>query len=259
MSGETNTTSVEPQTSLANGADTSAPADKPDDFLPEAKTEAEPSKEGKAEGGKSTEVAQEAEDDFLKAEANKDSAKDKADGQADVKPGSESAEAYQPFTLPEGFEGELDQTLVDKATPILRDLKLDQDGAQKLVSFFATEIVQQQQESMRATMQGLADGHQATLRTWEKELTSLPEYQGDGLKEAKVRVANVLSTLGSPELRTLLHSGRDGYGLIRNPAVFKFLDAIGSKLSQDSLVRDDAGAPVKGGQLRDADIMYGAN
>jgi hypothetical protein len=81
----------------------------------------------------------------------------------------------------------------------------------------------------------------------------MPEYKGKGFSEAKGRVANVLNQMGTPELKKLLDKD---YGLIRHPVVFKFLDTLSTKLSEDSLVRDDAGAPEKATPKRDAVVLY---
>lgn len=249
MSEKVETAAETPAAPLANGADTSvpetaAPAEADDDFLDDPKSEAKPEGEAKAE--KADAKPQGEDDDFLKAETDKDDAKDKADAQGDAKPAGES-EAYQPFTLPEGLV--LDETVLAEATPLLRKIGADQDGAQELVSFYAAKT----QEAIASYHEELAAKHVETLKSWETELKAMPEYKGAALSEAKARVATVLNQLGSPELRQLLTKD---YGVVRNPHVFKFLDAIGSKLSEDSLVRDDAGAPVKATPKRTADEMY---
>lgn len=237
------TAAANPSPAPAEGA---APAaDAAEEFLADApNSKAEPSTDGKADDAKPEEAK--ADPDFL-AETDDDDAEGKGDGQADPKQESEP-EAYQPFTLPEGLE--IDQTVLAEATPILRKAGVNQEGAQELVSFYAAKT----QEALTAYHQKLAEGHQETLRTWSNELRELPEYKGkDAFNQAKGRVAHVLNTLGTPELKTLLD--RD-FGLIRNKALFTFLDTVASKLSEDSLVRDDAGAPVKEPPKRAADVMY---
>lgn len=239
------TAAADPSPAPAEGA---APAaDDAEEFLADApNSKAEPSTEGKADDVKPEEKAKADDPDFL-AETDDDDAESEGDGQADPKQESEP-EAYQQFTLPEGVE--LDEATLTEVTPIFRELNLDQDGAQKLVSFYASKT----QDALTAYHQKLAEGHQETLRTWSNELRELPDYKGkDAFNQAKGRVAHVLNTLGSPELKTLLDKD---YGLIRNKAVFTFLDAVASKLSEDSLVRDDAGAPVKEPPKRAADVMY---
>lgn len=257
MSGENNTPASETPASAtpteaasnATPAAEAAPASEAEEFLPDpTKSEAKPSTEGKADDGKSESKPEGADKDFL-AETDDDDAADKADAPGDAK--EEGAEeAYQPFTLPEGMT--LDEGLLAEATPLFKKLGLNQDGAQELVSFYASKT----QDAVTAHHQSLAGQHQATLKTWETELKALPAYKGAGLQEAKVRVATALNALGSPEVRKLLGDGPQGYGLVRNPHIFQFLDAIGSKLSPDSLVREDAGSPVKTEPQRAADVMY---
>lgn len=254
MSGEQATPAATPESTPAPqpetappspaAADGAAPASDADgELLADNKdSDAKASTEAKADDAKPAEAK--ADDDFL-AEKD-DDAEDKADAPGDAKPES-AAEAYQPFTLPDGQT--IDEATLAEATPLLRKLKIDQDGAQELVSFYAAKT----QEAVQSYYQQLSEGHRNTLKSWTDELKALPEYKGKAFSEAKARVANVLNTLGTPALKQLLDKD---YGVIRNPHVFKFLDAIGTKLSPDSLVREDAGAPEKAPPQRDADIFY---
>lgn len=221
---------------------------KSDDFLAdEPKSEAKP--EGEAKDGKAEAKPEGEAKDFLDAETEGDKADAaKADAPSDAKQDGES-KAYQPFELPEGsFLDE--ETIRTEVGPIFQELKLDQAQAQKLVSSHAEWT----QKSVQAYHDVLAERHAETLKTWENELKTLPEYKtADALKSAKANVARAISTLGDPEVRKILV---EEYGVVRNPHVFKFLDAVGSKLSPDSLVRDDAGAPIKAPPKRVADEMY---
>lgn len=253
MSGETATPAADTAAPVQNGADTAVETKTPaaaesEEFLPETpESEAKPEgkAEGKAEDGKAEAKSEDKADDFL-AETDDDDAESKADTPGDAKQEGEP-EPYQPFTLPDGLE--LDEAVIAEATPLLRKFNLDQEGAQELVSFYAAKTA----SALEAYHLSLAEGHQQTLKTWSAELKALPEYKGQALKEAKGRVAEVLSKIGTPQLRTLLDKD---YGLIRHPEVFKFLDAISTKLSPDSLVRDDAGASEKTAPQRVADQMY---
>lgn len=224
--------------SPAAAADSAAPASDKEEFLPDT-TKSEAAPEGKAEEKK---AADEESKDFL-AETDDDDAKDKADAPGDAKPES-AAEAYQPFTLPDDMP--TDEAALAKATPIFRELGLDQDGAQKLVSL--------QAEIMRDTVQAyhkeLADGHAETLKNWAKETKAHEEFGGKNLTASKALAAQALAL--EPGARKVLVD----YGLDRNPHVFALLARLGSKLSPDSLVRDDAGAPEKAPPQRDADLMY---
>lgn len=228
---------------LANGADTSAPEkaapaadDAKEDFLPDVESEAKPS--GEAKDGKPEADAK----DFL-AETDDDDAKEKADAPGDAKPES-AAEAYQPFERPEGME--IDEAALAKATPILRKHGLDQAAAQELVSL--------QAEIMRDAVQGyhkaLSDGHAETLKTWAQATKAHEEFGGKNLTASKALAAQALAL--EPGARKVLVD----YGLDRNPHVFALLARLGSKLSPDSLVRDDAGAPEKATPMRDADVLY---
>lgn len=220
-------------------------AEAADEFIPDASaSDAAPSTEGKAEETKADDAKPEgeAEKDFL-AETDDDDAKEGADGQADAKP-EDAAEAYQPFTLPEGVE--LDEATLAKATPLFRKLNLDQDGAQELVSLYA-DITK---ETVQAYHDTLAEGHANTLKAWAAETKAHPEFGGQNLAASKAAAAQALAL--EPGARKVLVE----YGLDRNPHVFALLARIGTKLSPDSLVRDDAGASEKSAPMRSADVMY---
>lgn len=211
--------------------------------MPDTKaSEAAPSTEGKAEGDKSDAKPEGDGKDFL-AETDDDDAESQADAPRDAKPES-AAEAYQPFELPEGMEE--DREALAKATPIFRELNLDQGQAQKLVSLQA-EIMR---DTVQAYHKALSDGHAETLKTWAKETKAHEEFGGKNLTASKALAAQALAL--EPGARKVLVD----YGLDRNPHVFALLARLGSKLSPDSLVRDDAGAPVKATPMRDADVFY---
>lgn len=212
-----------------------------EEFLPDTtKSDAKP--EGEAKDGKTDAKSDDKADDFL-AETDDDDAEGKADAPGDAKPES-AAEAYQPFELPEGMA--VDENALAKATPIFRELNLDQAQAQKLVSLQADIML----DAVKAHHQALSDGHANTLKTWANETKSHPEFGGQNLKASKALAAQALAL--EPAARKVLVE----YGIDRNPHVFALLCRLGSKLSPDSLVRDDAGAPVNDAPMRDADVMY---
>lgn len=228
-------------TPAASATEGAAPASEGADFLADTKdSEATPSTEGKADDVKAEEAK--ADNDFL-AETDDDEAAEKSDAPGDEKPES-TAEAYQPFTLPEGLV--IDEEALAKATPILRKHGLDQDSAQELVSLQA-EITQ---TAVQAHHQALADAHAQNLKDWAAQTKAHPEFGGKNLTAAKAQAAQALSL--EPGARKVLVE----YGLDRHPAVFALLARVGSKLSPDSLVRDDAGAPDKVAPQRDADLFY---
>lgn len=247
MSTENATPAPDTSAPVANGADTSAPVvDAPsaegDEFLSDTpESEAKPA-EGEAEDGKTETKPEGEEKDFL-AETDEDEAKSEADAPGDAKPEAE-AQAYQPFTLPDGQQ--IDEAALAKATPVFRKLNIDQAGAQELVSLQADIM----QGAVQAYHQTLAEGHANTLKTWAQETKAHPEFGGQNLKASKAAAAQALAL--EPGARKVLVD----YGLDRNPAVFALLARLGTKLSPDSLVRDDAGTPVKAPPTRDADVFY---
>lgn len=226
----------------AASAESAAPASEAaEEFIPD-NPESEPKAEAEGEEGKPEAKAEAEADDFL-AETDDDDAKDKADSQADAKPEG-APEAYQQFTLPDGME--IDADALAKATPVFRELGLDQEGAQKLVSLQA-DIMADAVQSYHDT---LAQGHAERLKAWADEVKADPEFGASNLSQSKQNAARVLAV--EPAARKALVE----YGLDRNPAVFRLLAKLGAKLSEDTLVREDTGAPEKTAPMRDADIMY---
>jgi hypothetical protein len=228
--------------SAAVATDAAAGADA-EEFIADDKPDSEAKPEGKADDVKPEAKADDAEaDDFL-AETDDDEAKKDADAPGDAEKEGES-KAYQPFTLPDGQA--LDEGAAAKATPIFQKLNLDQDGAQELVSLYA-DITK---DALTEYHQSLAEGHAQRLKEWATETKAHPEFGGANLKASKAAAAQALAL--EPAARKVLVE----YGLDRNPHVFALLARVGTKLSPDSLVREDAGTPVKGAPQRDADIFY---
>lgn len=244
MSGETETPNAETATPAPNGADTSAPVDKAapaeaEEFLPDtAKSDAKP-KEGKADDKADASK----EDEGFLAETDDDDAEKDADAPGDADKDS-APEAYQPFELPEGLALEGDD--LAQATALLRKHGRSQEEAQELVSYYAN----QQKKSLETFHQTLVDAHEQRLKDWAKETKADEEFGGKNLTASKASAAKALAL--EPSARKVLVE----YGLDRNPAIFKLLARVGSKLSDDSLVRDDAGAPETVAPQRDADVMY---
>lgn len=256
MSGENETASAPIESTPAPAPETAAPSpaaaapesaapalDDAETFLPDAaESKAEPSTEGKADDGK-TEAKPEGEaDDFL-AETDDDDAAEKSDAPGDENAES-AAEAYQPFELPEGTT--LAEAALAEATAVFRKQGRSQEEAQELVSLHAKLAA----DAVQAHHQALAEGHAQNLKDWAAQTKAHPEFGGKNLTASKAQAAQALAL--EPSARKVLVE----YGLDRHPAIFALLARVGSKLSPDSLVRDDAGAPEKAPPKRAADVMY---
>lgn len=188
----------------------------------------------------------EAGSDSLLAEDNDGKAKEDADGHADAKPEA-APEKYEAFTLPEGMG--LDEEAMAKATPVLRELGLDQEKAQKLVSLYA--------DMTKATVDGIQtqqqSAHKQLTTEWAAKVKAHPEFGGDKLPQSKAAAIAAINALsGSPQEASELRSMLSEWGIGNNPLLFALLVRAGSKLSEDTLVIADPAAqahPKKPGDL----------
>lgn len=152
---------------------------------------------------------------------------DKADGQATDKK-DETPETYEAFTFPEGVI--VDEGVLAKATPILREIGADQEKAQKLVSFFAD--VQQEQAAQQLA------GFNQVKKDWQAEIKADPEFGGDKLPETLGAAKDFLARFGDAKLRSDLKE----WGWANHPGLIRALAKARAHLSEDTLVTADATA-----------------
>lgn len=122
------------------------------------------------------------------------------------------------FKLPEGVT--LDEDFATEFKSIAKDLKLNQEGAQKLVDL-QTKFTQTYSEKINTQFK-------EQVKSWGDE--SKKEL-GANYKQELVKVAKAMNTFGSPELRKLLNDT----GLGNHKEVVKFFLNIGSKVSEDKM------------------------
>lgn len=183
------------------------------------------------------------EEEKLKAEADKKAADDAA---AALKAAEGPPEKYA-FVKPEGFDGELDTAMLAEMDPVLRDLGLNQERAQKLVDAYATRIA-----PMIAKQ--LADAQQIefakTAASWRDQAKNDPEFGGDSFEANLAHARTAFKRFGAPGLKTLLNDWRLG----DNPVLLKTFAAIGKSIAEDNVVRGDGAPQAKSGRV--ADLMY---
>lgn len=156
-----------------------------------------------------------------------DGAPEKADGQADADK-AKAPETYEAFTMPEGVQ--VDEAALAKATPIFKDIGLDQAQAQKLVSHFAQMQLEAQQLQLR--------GFNQVKKDWQAELTADADFGGDNLKQTTGAAKDVLMRFGDAKLRSDLKE----WGWSNHPGLIKLLARVKAKLSDDTLVTADTTA-----------------
>lgn len=128
-------------------------------------------------------------------------------------------DAYADFTMPDGIE--IDQTLLESATPMFKELGLNQEQAQKLVDFQAGQV--------QAAAQAQVDTFNQLKDDWSNQSKSDKEFGGDNF-EKNIGVARAaLDTYGTPELTSLMND----YGIGNHPEIIRLLVKVGGTLQED--------------------------
>ena len=163
------------------------------------------------------------------------------DKPADEKPAA--PEAYEAFAVPEGMT--LDAAAVELATPIFKELGLDQGAAQKLIDIYAGLSA----KADEANAQALRD-HNANLIKAVKED---PTLGGAALPLTLASAKSAIAKFGTPELQQLLVTT----GMSNEPEMLRFLKNVGEFDTEDRFERGgDAPAPkVKFGDFYNPEIM----
>lgn len=165
-----------------------------------------------ADEGKAAEVGTD-------ADAKADDA-DAKDAKADEDKAEEAGELDpKAFVLPEGVE--MDEGKLEAFTPLAKELGLNQEGAQKLVDFYANTVKEltEQQASAWASEQA----------KWLETAQGDQEYGGDAFAENAGVARKAIERFGTPELKQLF----EGYGLGNHPELVRFAYRVGKAISED--------------------------
>ena len=130
------------------------------------------------------------------------------------------------LTMPKGVE--LDQALLDRVAPILKERGLTHSDVQELADAFidvSDENAAEKQEEM--------NGH---IKEWTKQSKADKEIGGDDFDKNVAIAAKALETHGTKELSKLLY--RSGLG--SHPEVIRFFVKVGT-LTSDDHIPDSSG------------------
>jgi hypothetical protein len=145
-------------------------------------------------------------------------------GSADNPPAAEgdqagqSAADYEPFQLPEGLTA--DEEILGEFKATAKELKLSQEGAQKLVALQA-KMADKQQAAV-----------QAMRAQWAEASKADTEFGGEALQENLGVAKRALESFASPQLRQLLNES----GLGNHPEVIRHFVRVGKAISEDGRV-----------------------
>jgi len=198
------------------------------------------------EAGKEAKAAEEAEnkrlletpDDKLEeADKTKKAALVEKNKAAEAeKAAKEGAPEKYEFTVPEGFV--LNQKLVDKFTPLAKELKLPQASAQKLVDMYSAIKAEEATAQAQAFTKFVEDLKAETIKGL-----------GADYKEQLAFAAKTRDRLMKPELVEKLNAS----GLSNDKDMIDHLITVGKAISEDAM---PAGKPGSGAQKTVADILF---
>jgi hypothetical protein len=171
------------------------------------------------------------------AAAPQDSAEGKTEGEQG-KAGDEPVvpEKYE-FKAPEGRE--FDQGVLEQFSEVAKELKLTQEGAQKVIDKLGNAFAEKQANTI-----------ESARAEWIKSVNGDKEFGGEKLKENLAVAKKALEAFGTPELRTLLNES----GLGNHPEIIRAFYRAGKQISEDRFVSGGAGG--LGGARDPAKSLY---
>lgn len=170
--------------------------------------------EGATENPSANTNADAASPDGKKADANSN----KPEGKESDKDKPEAIPEKYEFKAPEGVE--LDMEAVAEFEPIAKELKLNNEQAQKLVDL-QTKFVQKQHEQW-----------DKTVETWVSDIKADKEIGGQALTENVKAAQRAISQFGTPELKAALDTSRMG----SHPELVRVFARIGKAMADDTFV-----------------------
>lgn len=147
----------------------------------------------------------------------------KADEVKDVAP-----EKYEDFTLPEGME--VDESLLNDALPVFKELNLTQDQAQKLVDLQAKTV----QEEVTKQQDAWKD----TMKEWGDQTKSDKEFGGTKFDESLVVMKQGIEAFGNAEFKQML----DITGVGNHPEMARFLFKVGQVVKEHNILHGSSNA-----------------
>jgi hypothetical protein len=164
--------------------------------------------------------------------SEEDTSEESEDAESDEDQEAGAPEDYGDFEIPEGME--LDEKAMEEFVPIAKELDLNKEQAQKLVSLYS--------EQAKANITAQQEEYADVREDWIKEVKADKEVGGKNFDESIGTAREALKNFGSPELTELLNET----GLGDHPQVIKFFHKVGSALKEDGMVTggSSTSAPV---------------
>lgn len=148
------------------------------------------------------------------------------EAKADDKPAPKAPESYT-FAAPDGFE--INEALAAEFTPVLKDLDLSQDEADKLMAFAPKLLEPAVDAAVSKTLDSLG---YTGCKDWAATARTDKEFGGDKFAENLAVVKAARDQFASPELRKLLENTVLG----NNPEMLRLFYRIGKQITPDGYV-----------------------
>jgi hypothetical protein len=146
-------------------------------------------------------------------------------------------EAYDPFTVPEGFE--LSEGVQKEAGELFKAMNLTQGDAQKLVDFYSGKTL----EAVNAPY----DAWRKTQEEWVKQVKADPNI-GSRLSEVTQTISRAIDSLGDAKLASEFRAAMDYTGAGNNPAFIKAFYKLAQRVTEGGHVAGRG--PSAAGQQR---------
>lgn len=164
------------------------------------------------------------------AAAESDTGGEEAPGD-DTGSGSQTPpDTYADFTMPEGVE--LDSELLSEATPLFKEMGLNQEQAQKLIDL--------QAKSVQASSASQVGAYNQLMSEWQDQARNDKEFGGDKFDENIGVARSALEKFGTPELKQVMEE----YGIGNHPEVIRFMVNVG-KMTMEDVPGGTTSAPSK--------------
>lgn len=138
---------------------------------------------------------------------------------------------------------ELDRALLDRASPVMKELGLTNGQASRLAGVIA--------EQRKLEYDALSERHQKITSDWQQEIRADRDFGGDNLSTSLNNANRVIATFGDDALRRDLVE----IGIGNHPGLFRLLARVGNALSDDKPASSEtAAAPPTSPEQ----AMYGA-
>lgn len=199
-------------------------------------SEAEPNQAQEAATDKTALAETEAKEEVKADEAKTEDKAEDSEKAADDKP------VEYTFELPDGVE--MAPETLEELKGVAGELKLDQEGAQKLASLGAGMF--QKWETAQA------DAIKAVKAEWADATKADKEIGGADFDKNLGVAKSALEKFGTPELKSFL----DETGLGNHPEINRLFWKVGNQISDDTLV---AGQPAPTANLTREQRLYGTN